>query len=234
MDPFADINARRKQEREQAVSEAKAQDGSTPSDKGEDPTPRGTADSGARQARAEAHLPGDSPPAANNAEAVKNSIIQAAGGWGYSHETERPILGNTRRVDMVLTLGKTVIACEIGVTTSAKHEAKNVRKCLEAGFEHVAHVCDSAQLRGQIQKLVQAECDASELRKVHFFTVRQFVLFLGQVAEEQQKATSASAATAGKTVPTDTSSLSEEGRKKLAEKVWEEIQKNKARDRKKG
>ncbi|MGV3772588.1 MAG: type IV secretory system conjugative DNA transfer family protein [Verrucomicrobiales bacterium] len=229
VDPFADMNARRKREREKAAEEAKAEDEPLHRETSEEVSPERPAKVGAIT-NAETEVV---PKTFQKAEAVKNSIIQAAGGWGYTYETECPILGKTRRVDIVLTLGKTIIACEIGATTSASQEVRNVLKCLKAGFSRVAHVCDSAQLRGQIEKLVQAECDAAEFKKVQFFTARQFISFLGKIAEDQKKEALSCDAATGKTVPTNTSAVSDEERKRLAAKIWEEIQKNKARDQRK-
>ncbi len=143
VDPFNTLAAKAKQERKarEAATEVAATDDATPAED----APTAPSVKPESQADASAGAPAPEPPEtlelkSGKAEATKNAIIQAAGAWGYSHRTEQGILGEPRRVDLVLTKADLVGACEISATTSAPHEVSNVMKCLREGFARIIHV----------------------------------------------------------------------------------------------
>ena len=70
-------------------------------------------------------------------EAIKDRIRQVAEQFDFTVTTEHLVLDSRARIDVVLTRGTRQIAIQIGITTSAKHEAANIRKCLDAGFEEI-------------------------------------------------------------------------------------------------
>lgn len=82
--------------------------------------------------------------------------------------------------------------------------------------------------------MVKARCSREDFQKLRFLIQRQFIAFLGQLAEEHTKTASPSVAASGKTVPANTASLTAEERKAMADQIWGDIQKNKKRDRKTG
>lgn len=132
---------------------------------------------GTDSAPAPAEAPAPEPPEtlelkSGKAEATKNAIIQAADAWGYSYRTEKPILGKTRQVDVVLKKVDLVVACEISATTSAPHEVGNVLKCLREGFAQIIHVCDVTARRRHLAAPVAAQCSPDDLRRIEFLTVR--------------------------------------------------------------
>jgi len=70
------------------------------------------------------------------------------------YQTELPILGGQGRVDLVLTLGKRRLACEISTTNTADEEAIHLMKCPAAGFAEIIGVCDATVRRHRIETLL--------------------------------------------------------------------------------
>jgi ABC-type uncharacterized transport system ATPase component len=165
-----------------------------------------------------------------NAEAIKTAIIKAVGGWGYSYETEELILDDTRRVDIVLTKGELVVACEISATTSAPHEVANVLKCLNAGYARIIHVCDAKTRQRRLSELVAAQCNAAQFRRIEFLTTRQTILRLGELAAALPVAEAT--ISGGKTMPVAFEAVTGQGRKAAEDAAWAQIRARKARDRK--
>ena len=56
------------------------------------------------------------------------------------------------RVDVSLRQGDVSIACEISVTTDAKHELGNIEKCLKAGYDKIAVVAEARKQLNAIKK----------------------------------------------------------------------------------
>ncbi len=157
-DPFAELSAKQKRERKQ------------------------------REEPAEAVVESDSEDAAAEAqevvkgEAIKNTLIQAAGGWGFSHRTEQTVPDGGGRIDLVLTRGELVLACEISATTSARHEVANLQKRLRVGCPLIYHLCDHVKRRGQIEALLDGLLSAGDRTKVHCLSTGQFLAHLGELA----------------------------------------------------
>jgi hypothetical protein len=116
------------------------------------------------------------------AESIKNRIIQTAGGFGFSYESEMSVLEGAGRIDLVLTRGELVIACEISATTSAEHEVGNLRKCLRAGYQQIVHLCDHANRRERMKELLGGSASAEELARVRFFSTGDFLRHLSELA----------------------------------------------------
>jgi len=252
-DPFSRLSAKQKREREEAAEEGEAKSPApmrpepTPVPEPPKVTPALIPSKPAKVVTSkEAPAPEppthelSSPPSAAapdgvdaNGESIKNAIIQAAGGWGFSHETEKPVNGGTGRVDIVLTLGSLVIACEISATTSAEHEfERSIKKCLQAGFARIFHVCDATRRRQAIMERIEAGCTPEERSRIHCLTTRQFLNRLAELAEKQRAEATAAEASAGKTVLADAAAITPEERKQAAEDAWAKIARNKKRDRK--
>ena len=167
------------------------------------------------------------------AEAIKGAIIRAAGGWGFSHQTEKSVNGGTGRVDIVLSLGKLEVACEISVTTTADHEfERSIRKCLEAGFAKIFLVCDVATRRNRIAEMVVEECSIGERRRVECLTTRDFIVRLRELSETARATMSPSETNDGKTVLETETAPTPDERAKAAEDAWAKIRQNMERDRK--
>ena len=70
-------------------------------------------------------------------ESIKERIRRIAEHHDFIVTTEHLVLEGSARIDVVLIRGTRRIAIQIGITTPAKHEAANIKKCLDAGFEEV-------------------------------------------------------------------------------------------------
>ena len=240
-DPFAKLSAKQKAAREQRVAdeslpEEPSSEGDTttepPATAGsqdrsakrsitdEDPTPVApleTAESSPPDSGSETVEP--EPLTRGKAESVKNAIIQAAGGWGFTYETEKKINNGTGSVDIVLTLGSLVIACEISATTPADHEVENVLKCLRAGFQRIVHLCDVTHRRRRVTELVEKVCSPDERERVEFLTVKQFLTRLGELAEQHRPPSNTPEASAGKTVFDGGMTITREEREAALKKI---------------
>ena len=122
------------------------------------------------------------------AEAIKNAIIQAAGNWGFTYETELPILGGTGRVDIVLTLGARRLACEISATTTVGQEVRHLLNCLSAGFLEIVCVCDATYRRQKIEALLLSRIVPSQETLFHFLTTHQLQARVAEIGQAAQKA----------------------------------------------
>lgn len=85
-------------------------------------------------------------------------------------------------VDVVLTRAVYVIACEISVTTTIDQEVGNVQKCLRAGYDHVAVICQGAARLEKIQAAVQSSLGQEVWSNVRYFTPDEFLTQLAEVA----------------------------------------------------
>ncbi len=195
-------------------------------------TPLGTEDTSPPDSGSERSEP--EPLIRGKAESVKNAIIQTAGGWGFTYETEKKINDGRGAVDIVLTLGSLVIACEISATTPADHEVENVLKCLRAGFQSIVHLCDVTHRRRRVTELVEKACTPDERTRVEFLTVKQFLTRLGELAEQHRPPSYTPEASAGKTVFGRPAEVNSQERTMALDDIWAEIAAAKKRDRENG
>ncbi len=121
------------------------------------------------------------------AEAIKNELIQTAGGWGFDNDTEHRILGEKGRVDIVLTLGNRRLACEISVTSTAEQEVNHLLNCFGAGFTEIVCVCDATVRRQRIEALLRSRLIPGQEAYFHFLTVRQLQTRLVEIGQAAQK-----------------------------------------------
>lgn len=128
----------------------------------------------------------------SDAQAIRNSIIQAAGGWGFTCETEVPVPGSAARIDIVLTLGKRRLACEISATTTAEQEVNHLLTCLSAGLTEIVCVCDATVRRQRIEALLLSRTVAGQERSFHFLTSHQLQRRLAEIGKAAQKSDDAS------------------------------------------
>ncbi|MDA1276503.1 MAG: UPF0175 family protein [Verrucomicrobia bacterium] len=166
------------------------------------------------------------------AESIKNQIIQASGSWRFSYETEKPVNQGTGRVDVVLTLGDLVIACEISATTRAEHEfERGIKKCLQAGFERIFLVCNAPRRREEIQKMVETECTSDEQRRIACVSIDEFLGRLSGLATAHQAKQASSNVSPDSTQPTTGLDVSEAERERATKKIWEDLQRRMKKDR---
>ena len=166
------------------------------------------------------------------AESIKNQIIQASGSWGFDYETEKRVNEGTGHVDLVLTLGNLVIACEISATTRAEHEfERSVKKCLQAGFDRIFVVCNAPKRRAKIQEMMAAGCTPDEQRKVACVTVDEFLGRLSGLASAHQAKRAASTVGSEPKQATQGLDVSEGERDKATKKIWGDLQRRMKKDR---
>jgi len=234
-DPFADLEAKRKKEKEAKTSGEADPEQHEPTVK---TSPKKAPAKEERSSPPPAEEPGEKSPAPAKsleqakAESIKNQIIQASGSWGFDYETEKRVNKGTGHVDLVLTLGDLVIACEISATTRAEHEfERSVKKCLQAGFERIFVVCNAPKRRAKIQELVAVGCTVDEQRKVACVTVDEFLGRLSELVSARQAKQPAPAS--GSDLKETTTGLDVSGadRENATKKIWEDIKRRKKRDR---
>lgn len=87
---------------------------------------------------------------------------------GFRAVIEEAVSGG--QVDVGLHRGDLAIACEISVTSTAPYEARNVAKCLAAGFTHVLAVAADAKRLRTVEKAVRAVVSDEAAARVVFLT----------------------------------------------------------------
>ncbi len=95
---------------------------------------------------------------------------------GYRATIEKSLPGGGR-VDVAIEKGDVTIACEVCVTTNTEHELANIRKCIAAGFKHVAVVFERSN-RTRIKKLIADNLTAEEQARVSLLTRDEVLPFL--------------------------------------------------------
>lgn len=96
----------------------------------------------------------------------------------YLASIEKPMLGGTGSVDVVLERNNVSIACEISVTTDLQHELENLHKCLAAGFDHVVMISGSARTLNLAKKVAIGSISDADFARVQFLLFEQFSAFL--------------------------------------------------------
>lgn len=122
--------------------------------------------------------PVESPP---NHEALKDEFQEVGEQHDYTVSREVPVLGGKGRIDLVFERGTQKIACEIGNTTSVDHEAANIRKCSNAGFQHIVMVAFNRNRLGKIRAAVGTSVDSETT--VDYLLPEEFIESLAQWAK---------------------------------------------------
>jgi DNA helicase HerA-like ATPase len=92
-------------------------------------------------------------------EPLKERFISEGEACDYTVEREVSVLGGSGRIDLVFTRGDLKIACEIDVKNDIEYEARNVRKCSDAGFRRIVVTAPSRKRLQQIEKAVGTSVD---------------------------------------------------------------------------
>jgi hypothetical protein len=92
------------------------------------------------------------------------------------------------QIDVALHRGDLSIACEISVSSKAEYEARNLAKCLSAGFVRVFAVAgDNKRLRA-IEKSARDRLSEDQLSRVDFLTPETVVLALDGLTAPAEEA----------------------------------------------
>jgi Type IV secretion-system coupling protein DNA-binding domain/TraM recognition site of TraD and TraG len=97
---------------------------------------------------------------------------------GYRAAIEKQILNGLGSVDVALE-GKThSIACEISVASTSEQELGNIRKCLAAGFTHVALISSEKKTLDKLTTDIHPKLSQDESKRVAFFTPAELFDFV--------------------------------------------------------
>jgi hypothetical protein len=99
---------------------------------------------------------------------------------GYLANIEEKVLGS-RGIDVALKKGSISIACEICITTDDQHELENVRKCLEAGYLHVAVVSPEPKRLTKLKAAIESKLTAPERQRVRFVGLEELFSFIQEL-----------------------------------------------------
>lgn len=101
--------------------------------------------------------------------------------WGEANGfrvcVERQILDGLGAVDVSLEHGDYSVACEISMTTAAKHEMGNIQKCLAAGFRDVVVIATDTKQLSRLSKRAE-DLEPGVLERVHFLSPDDLFTFL--------------------------------------------------------
>jgi transcriptional regulator with XRE-family HTH domain len=123
------------------------------------------------------HTPPPPMGAAHSPERLyfQELVKRWADSLGYSAVVAEEIPGSGGNVDVALRTGDLSIACEVSLTSSTvEEEVGNVVKCLEAGFEEVAILCQKRSRLAKIRTTLKTRLSAAELTRVHVVSLEEF------------------------------------------------------------
>ncbi len=101
---------------------------------------------------------------------------------GFRAEIEGPTAVGRRSVDLLLKRGDVVVACEFPFSNPVQHEVGNISKCLEAGFPHVAVVCEEKEQLEEIRTAASASLGPDIEDRVGYFHPDEFIVHLKELA----------------------------------------------------
>ena len=91
---------------------------------------------------------------------------------------EKPILDGLGSVDVALEKGGRTVACEVSVTTDAKHETGNVQKCLAAGFDEVILISSEKKILTSVRHALVAALSTAQYRQIKFLSPEEAFSFI--------------------------------------------------------
>jgi hypothetical protein len=104
---------------------------------------------------------------------VQHLIKQLAEERGLRAVIEEQVDGG--QVDVGLHQGDLSVACEISVTSTPEYEARNLAKCLRAGFVQVWAIAPDAKRRRAVQQQTELRLGADEAARIAFLTTEELV-----------------------------------------------------------
>jgi len=82
------------------------------------------------------------------------------------------------QVDVGLHQGDLSVACEISVTSTPQYEARNLAKCIQAGFVRIWAISPDSKRRKAIVQSAQARLSPDEFARIEFLTTDDLVTAL--------------------------------------------------------
>lgn len=116
---------------------------------------------------------------------LQHLLRAAAHQLGFKADIEHPVAGGS--VDVAIEGRGRRIACEISITTDAKHEMQNVAKCLAAGFDQVWLVVSNARRKAARAEAVYANYDPAQAARLRVLTASEALAQIDQIAAEPEE-----------------------------------------------
>jgi hypothetical protein len=113
-----------------------------------------------------------------NHKQVQEEIKGVAEGFGFRAVIEAAIPNSEGSVDVLLQKGNYSVACEISVAGTLRYEVANAMKCLNAGYSHVAVICNDADKLGKLRSAVLTATDALQAGRFGFYSFADFAAWL--------------------------------------------------------
>ncbi len=113
-------------------------------------------------------------------KAIQQRLKAEAEKLGFRATVEKEIASGS--IDLLLEQGTYAIACEISITTTIDHEVGNVQKCLRAGYQHVAVICQEAARLEKIRAAVTGSLGIPATVGVAYHTPDEFLTKLALLA----------------------------------------------------
>ena len=113
-----------------------------------------------------------------NHKHVQAEIKGVAEGFGFRASIEAAIPNSDASVDVLLQKGNYSVACEICVTGTIQYEVGNATKCLNAGYSHVAVICDDTEKIEKIKAAILSSVDAAHVARLGFYSAPGLIAWL--------------------------------------------------------
>ncbi len=113
---------------------------------------------------------------------TQERIQKVAVDKGFKADIEKATVDSKGFVDVSLEKGGVRIACEVSVTTSATWEAKNVLKCIKAGYDHVVVICSEPKAIPALTAQIRAVVPVIEQHRIKILPLDEFFSFLTHLA----------------------------------------------------
>ena len=126
------------------------------------------------------------PEAESTHRSLQKKIKKLGHERGFHVTIEQPVLDRAGRVDVALTRGSLMLACEVSVTTDDKHELKNIEKCIAAGFDQVLLISPDASHLKSVEKTARQHLTVQALKHVHFLTPETLASHLDSLTSNDQ------------------------------------------------
>jgi excisionase family DNA binding protein len=113
-------------------------------------------------------------------------IRRIAETYGFAVEIEKSVSEGNGRIDVSLENGKIKVACEVSVTSTTAYETKNILKCLDAGYDHVAVVSANRKKLPGLKKAIRAAIPLPQQDKVKVFGLIDMLGFLRDITTPEK------------------------------------------------
>ena len=120
---------------------------------------------------------------------IQHELKQCAEALGFKADIEHPV-SDGGFIDVVISKNGFKVACEISVTTSSRHECKNIEKCLNAGYETIFVIKSHAQSIKALTTYIHEHIAEEHHAKIQCFSMQDFREHLSSMAEPTKKNTS--------------------------------------------